>query len=493
MIRRRTTLAYLLLFLLAFSTLHALNSLWKTGMVHAASTYSDRGVGKRQFVKQNVRPGLGKERYGKYSFKKNKMPLLEKDKSPSFTETPPPAIHKSRPKPTILYANGNNDNNVHNYNRVLPDHDHRPAAQHPLRSPALPLFRHYAASGQDRSTLRERVASRRARHLAYLRTYAGLSDAAKLAENNALRDLYYMLEWNELDAFRTAVVWDPTDYGAAGVLEPAGAKVLVLTANDGRGNSEIGGVLAAALENRQEYCRYHGYTSYFVNLTKYARPGVHPVWSKVCALREAFEQNPAAEWVWWLDTDAIITNPQYAVAEHVLHAKAMEQRVTYGRPLRNRFGNWTNGIYMEPGEIDFSNIDMVISQDFYGLNAGSFFIRRSNFTDTLLDIWDDPLQIGHGWERLEQDALGHLFFAHERVQQHVALAPQRLFNSYTDSPEGVWTWQPGDFVIHLAGCNIQGRCETQFHHYWNKRIQVPVEYWSKNRIDLSRYRRNLEE
>lgn len=416
MIRRRATLAYLFLFLLAFSTLHALNTLWQTGMVHAASTYSDHGAGKGQFARPNarpsVRPGLGKEkeRHGMY--------LFGKDERPSFTETPPVAvIQKDRPKPTILYANGNNDNNVHNYNQVLPDHARCPA---PSPQPRLSPFP----------------------TLCFQHRHPGP------------RDLYYMLEWNELDAFRTAVAWDPTDDGPGGELEPAGERVLVLTANDGRGNSEIGGVLAAALENRQEYCRYHGYTSYFVNLTKYARPGVHPVWSKICALREAFEQNPAAEWIWWLDTDAIITNPQHAVAKHVLHAKAMEQRVTYGRPLRNRFGNWTNGIYMEPGEIDFSNIDMVISQDFYGVNAGSFFIRRSNFTNTLLDIWDDPLQIKHGWERLEQDALGHLFFVQERVQQHVALAPQRLFNSYTDSPKGVWTWQPGDFVIHLAGCNV---------------------------------------
>lgn len=388
--------------------------------------------------------------------------------------------------------------NVDNYNKANNDKTHKfsNANNLPIKQgqPKVPLFKRYCAGTVDLSkmSLQERVESRHRRHRAYLKEYDNLTPAEKDAENIELRDLYFMLEWNELDSFKAPIAWAPEDYDKNGLIQPAGKKVLVLTANDGKGNSQIGGVLEAAMENRIEYCNYHGYINYFVNLTKYIRPGVHPVWSKVAAIREAFEENPGVEWVWWLDTDAIITNPQYAVAEHILNPKALEQRVTYGRPMRSMFGNWTSGIFMEPGEIDFDNVDMVITQDFYGLNAGSFFIKRSTFTSVLLDIWDDPLQINHKWERLEQDALAYLFHSHDVFQRHIALAPQRLFNSYTDKPGGVWSWQPGDFVIHLAGCNEQGVCESSFHKYWNQRIQVPKEHWVEKRIDLNYYKKNIE-
>lgn len=54
------------------------------------------------------------------------------------------------------------------------------------------------------------------------------------------------------------------------------------------------------------------------------------------------------------------------------------------------------------------DINLVVPQDCGGFNLGSFFIRRSEWTDFLLDVWWDPVfyeQRHMQWEHKEQDAL----------------------------------------------------------------------------------------
>ena len=58
------------------------------------------------------------------------------------------------------------------------------------------------------------------------------------------------------------------------------------------------------------------------------------------------------------------------------------------------------------GDGKSSSINMVLPQDCGGFNLGSFFMRRSAWTDRLLDIWWDPVQYEQKhmeWEHKEQD------------------------------------------------------------------------------------------
>ena len=55
-----------------------------------------------------------------------------------------------------------------------------------------------------------------------------------------------------------------------------------------------------------------------------------------------------------------------------------------------------------------SSINLIIPQDCGGFNLGSFFVRRSEWSERLLDIWWDPVsyeQLHMDWEHKEQDAL----------------------------------------------------------------------------------------
>lgn len=497
MFKRRVVILYAIVAFAVLLILHTANKVIYQPTPITSTNDKDTATfqAKRPFADQNPDPHPIKDSNDNVSQKGSAADVLDSNTVP--------VVDAKQPEPKKLDSDGNRnknknkntDNTINNNNSPKPNTQNTDTKKTDAKpTPEIPLYKQFSqdtVEGFDKMSLDQRVLSRHNRYEAYLKAFNSLPQEQKEEESRALELLYYGLEWRELDSFKHPIQWDPEDY-EDGAIQPAGKKVLVLTANDGKGNTGIGGILEASRENRKEYCNFHGYQEYFVNLTRHTRPGVHPVWAKMGAIRESFEKFPSVEWVWWLDTDALIMNAEIDLAKHILNKRAMKERLTYGRPLRNVRGNWTNGIYMERGEVDFDRVDLIFTQDFYGFNAGSFFIRRSDFTNFLMDFWEDPLQLNAGWERREQDALAHMFFNHERYQQHFGLAPQRIMNAYTDNPEGVWTWQPGDLVIHLAGCSEKDVCEATYYKKWEQRIQVPEAYQLANRINLESFRLGTE-
>jgi mannan polymerase II complex MNN10 subunit len=60
------------------------------------------------------------------------------------------------------------------------------------------------------------------------------------------------------------------------------------------------------------------------------------------------------------------------------------------------------------GDDRVDSINIVVPQDCGGFNLGSFFVKRSEFSERLLDIWWDPVgyeQKHMEWEHKEQDSL----------------------------------------------------------------------------------------
>ena len=75
-------------------------------------------------------------------------------------------------------------------------------------------------------------------------------------------------EWK----FSVPMYQDP----AANGLDPH--EVVVLTASDGGGhNKAIPNLLELAIQNRQEYCDYHGYRCVWFDSSKYDMNGAHKV------------------------------------------------------------------------------------------------------------------------------------------------------------------------------------------------------------------------
>lgn len=186
---------------------------------------------------------------------------------------------------------------------------------------------------------------------------------------------------------------------------PAPSEVVILTGTDGLGhNGGIKTILEATAGNRQAYCDLHGYNYHFINISKYDLKGAHPVWAKIPAIIETFRTYPHAQWVWWLDLDAIIMTPARSLNSVVLSRDAMYAALENDTELFHDDHHKT-GVF-SPATPDFKNIDFLISQDHNGVNAGSFMIRRSKFSQWMLDMWRDPVFVQNiGFAMKEQDAL----------------------------------------------------------------------------------------
>lgn len=291
-------------------------------------------------------------------------------------------------------------------------------------------------------------------------------------------------------------------WGANEKIEPSGQKIMVLTASDGKGpNSHINDILHLAESNRREYCALHNYQYMFINLSRFDLKHVHAVWGKLNAIKAAFEEAPNVEWVWWMDLDMIIMNPEIDLARHILNPTVLKKRVSYGRPLKEPSTGKYSGLFTgyNPDEplpkrtgnhddfgllnnedeyssfyTDVSKLDLLISQDYWGLNAGSFLIRRSQFIDLLLDYWSDPAFIDQKYTFREQDTLSHLITTHSYIRKRVGVIPQRLLNSYVSSKW--WAgYEKGDLAIHFAGCWVKKNCNELWQRHWVRRSRVSLK------------------
>ena len=56
----------------------------------------------------------------------------------------------------------------------------------------------------------------------------------------------------------------------------------------------------------------------------------NPVWAKIPAISRAFNTYPEAEWVWWLDADAIIMTSHIDLYEHLLNPTALQRHLRDG-------------------------------------------------------------------------------------------------------------------------------------------------------------------
>lgn len=148
------------------------------------------------------------------------------------------------------------------------------------------------------------------------------------------------------------------------------------------------------------------------------------------------------------------------------------------------------------GDGKVGSIDLVIPQDCAGFNLGSFFIRRSAWTDRLIDIWWDPVgyeQKHMEWEHKEQDALEHLYINQPWIRPHTAFIPQRKINSFPpgacdekgEDPRIHYREDDRDFVVNMAGCEWGRDCWGEMYNYRELSNKLNRTLWEKFKDGLS--------
>lgn len=247
--------------------------------------------------------------------------------------------------------------------------------------------------------------------------------------------------------------------------DPAGPRpdqIVILTATDGGGhNQAVQDIMDKALHNRREYCEHHGYINHFVNMSRLDIPNVSPVWKKLPAIIETFQTYPDALWVWWLDLDAILMTLDFKIEERILSdaalAKVLLPHEEFKKSQQEGFGLFT------AKKPDVRKADLLIAQDQSTMNAGSFMLRRSAWTQMMLDVWRDPLFMSHGFPMEEQDALIHITKTNPEIRAHVGLVGMRTLNEY------LFGFHAGDLVVHFAGCWVEDHCQMHWDTMWKQR------------------------
>lgn len=117
---------------------------------------------------------------------------------------------------------------------------------------------------------------------------------------------------------------------------------------------------------------------------------------------------------WWLDLHTYIMEPSISLQSHIFNhlSKVTYRDINIYNPL-NISHPFTHSYLTDIersaiGDGKSDSINIVVPQDCGGFNLGSFFIRRSEWSERLLDIWWDPVgyeQKHMEWEHKEQDAL----------------------------------------------------------------------------------------
>ncbi|XP_061342110.1 galactomannan galactosyltransferase 1-like [Gastrolobium bilobum] len=138
-------------------------------------------------------------------------------------------------------------------------------------------------------------------------------------------------------------------------------KILLVTGSQpSMCNNPIGDhLLLRFFKNKVDYCRRHNIDIFYNNALLH--PKMNTYWAKYPVIRAAMMAHPEAEWVWWVDSDAVFTDMEFKLP---LNRYKDHNLVVHGwKELVQQNHSWT------------------------GLNAGVFLIRNCQWSLDFMDVW----------------------------------------------------------------------------------------------------------
>ncbi|KAK0703778.1 galactosyl transferase GMA12/MNN10 family protein [Lasiosphaeria miniovina] len=284
--------------------------------------------------------------------------------------------------------------------------------------------------------------------------------------------------------------------------------VIILAANVGGGVTEWKGAREWAIErdsvrNKKKYVGRWGYELEVVDMStkkRYAHEW-RESWEKVDFIRTSLRKYPKAEWIWWLDLNTFIMEPSYSLQSHIFDRleKHVYRDINEYNPLNISHPlteSYLDAESQSPiGDGNANSVNLILPQDCSGFNLGSFFVRRSAWTDRLLDVWWDPVsyeQKHMEWEHKEQDALEQLYISQPWIRKHTAFLPQRMINSF---PPGAcsengndtrihYDQRDRDFLVNMAGCEWGRDCWGEMYNYRELSYYLNRMLWERFKEDF---------
>ncbi|KAJ6006904.1 hypothetical protein N7451_004848 [Penicillium sp. IBT 35674x] len=264
--------------------------------------------------------------------------------------------------------------------------------------------------------------------------------------------------------------------------------VIILGANVDGGVTDIKRAREWAIErnsiwNKEEYAKRWGYELEVANMLAKKRYSHEwrEGWEKGDVIREALHKYPDAEWFWWLDLNTWVMEYGTSLQSHVFNnlESLVYRDINEYNPL-----NITHPLpefYLDElgrsrnGDGDTRSINMLLTQDCGGFNLGSFMVRRSLWTDRLLDaLWDPVMyeQMHMEWEHKEQNALEYIYQSQAWIRSGVGFLPQRTINAFPpgacgdeNNPAIHYQEEDHDLLVNMAGCMFGRDCWAEIYKY----------------------------
>ncbi|KAM7250963.1 hypothetical protein ACFE04_022846 [Oxalis oulophora] len=130
-------------------------------------------------------------------------------------------------------------------------------------------------------------------------------------------------------------------------------------------------LLLRAFKNKVDYCRLHGYDIFYSNVL--FNPKMHTYWAKLPAVKATMLAHPEAEWIWWVDSDAIFTDMEFKLP--------LERYKGFDLVIHG----WPHLIYEQ--------------KSWTSLNAGVFLIRNCQWSMDLINTWSSMGPISPDYEK----------------------------------------------------------------------------------------------
>ncbi|XP_057791942.1 probable xyloglucan 6-xylosyltransferase 3 [Salvia miltiorrhiza] len=224
------------------------------------------------------------------------------------------------------------------------------------------------------------------------------------------------------------------------------------------------------LKNKIDYCRIHGIEIVY-NMAHLDKE-MAGSWSKLPLMRRLMVAHPEAEWIWWMDSDALFTDMVFEIPFHRYRGSNL---VIHGYP------------------------DMLFKEkSWIALNTGSFLLRNCQWSLELLDAWarmgpsgrireeagkvlTSNLKGRPAFEADDQSALIYLLVSEqERWMKMVSIESSYFLHGFWEGlvdryEEMMEKYRPGfgderwPFVTHFVGCRTcaAARCLRSMERAYN--------------------------
>ena len=210
-------------------------------------------------------------------------------------------------------------------------------------------------------------------------------------------------------------------------------------------DSGVEAICAQSTANKQAYADIHGYDLIVdEDIVDRSRP---TSWSKLLAMRKYL---PEYDFLFYMDIDTIVMNPE----------KRLEDIVDF-------------------------NFDQVLAADKNGVNCGMWMVRNTPWMLWFVDeLWAQeqlvaPKNVWNMLFKYEQRAFHHLYAS--QIWRKVVKGPiypkantvrarTKVVNACVFNSQPAF-YEPGDFVVHLAGLKGTVKC-MWFSHYYKQALKT---------------------